>query len=419
MKKIYTQILLLFFISIGSFEFLFGQDTLSSDGLLIEARKAAFNKDNYPLAKSYLFRALKISPDYADIQIFLGRINSWTKNYDSARYYFNTVLVSNPAYEDASAALTDVEYWSNQDKMALLVCNEGLKYHPSSETLLVKKAKILDGMRRYKEAEETIQLAVKINKNNTEARSIANRIKEFSVKNKVGLTYDYVYFDKQFENPWHLVSFDYSRTTGIGSVTGRINYANRFSENGVQYEMDAYPRLSKTFYTYVNVGYSDNVGIFPHWRSGLSLFANLPKSYEAELGFRYLQFSADPTWIYTGYLGKYYKSWLFGLRTYLTPGTFVKKVSASYSASARYYYGSANDVIAFNMGYGISPDDRLNSIQIENNFRLDSYNAGLSFKKKVSNFNVLTIAVSWVNQEYLPQTIGNQFQTGIAWLHRF
>ena len=204
MKKIYTQILLLFFISFGSFEFLFGQDTLSSDGLLIEARKAAFNKDNYPLAKSYLFRALKISPDYADIHIFLGRINSWTKNYDSARYYFNNVLVSNPAYEDASAALTDVEYWSNQDKTALLVCNEGLKYHPSSETLLVKKAKILDGMRRYKEAEETIQLAVKINKNNTEARSIANRSKESSVKNKVGLTYDYVYFDKQFEIRWNI-----------------------------------------------------------------------------------------------------------------------------------------------------------------------------------------------------------------------
>ena len=419
MKKIFFQILILLFISLVSVDFLFGQDTLGSDGLLIEARKAAFEKNDYPLAKSYLFRALKISPDYTDIRIFLGRINTWTKNYDSARYYFNSVLVTNPAYEDASAALTDVEYWSDQYTTALLVSNEGLKYHPSSETLLVKKAKILDGMHRYKEAEETIQLALGINKNNAEARSIANRLKESSVKNKLGLSYDYVYFDKQFNDPWHLVSFDYSRTTGIGSVTGRINYANRFAENGVQYEVDVYPRLSKTFYAYLNAGYSDNVGILPHWRSGLSLYANLPKSYEAELGFRYLQFSGDPTWIYTGYLGKYYKSWLFGLRTYLTPSTYAKKISTSYAASARYYYGSADDVIACNMGYGISPDDRLNSIQIENNNRLNSYNAGVSFKKRVSNFNVLTIAVSWVNQEYLPQTIGNQYQMGIAWLHRF
>lgn len=419
MKKIYGYISILLFISLGSIDFLYGQDTLSSDGLLIEARKAAFDKDDYPLAKSYLFRALKMSPDYADIRILLGRINAWSKKYDSARYYFNSVLSKDPAYEDASVALSDVEYWSDQYTTALLVCNDGLKYHPSSETLLVKKAKILDGMHRYKEAEETIQLALRINKNNTEARSIANRIKESSIKNRVGLSYDYAFFDKQFNDPWHLVSFDYSRTTGIGSVTGRINYANRFAENGIQYEMDAYPRLSKTFYAYVNAGYSDNVGIFPHWRAGLSLYANLPKSYEAELGFRYLQFLGDPTWIYTGYLGKYYKSWLFGLRTYLIPSTFVKKVSASYSVSARYYYGSADDVIAFNMGYGISPDDRLNSIQIENNYRLNAYNAGLSFKKRVSNFNVLTFAVSWVNQEYLPQTIGNQYQMGIAWLHRF
>ena len=70
MKKIYTQILLLFFISIGSFEFLFGQDTLSSDGLLMEARKAAFDKDDYSLAKSYLFRALKIRPDYANHRVW-------------------------------------------------------------------------------------------------------------------------------------------------------------------------------------------------------------------------------------------------------------------------------------------------------------------------------------------------------------
>ena len=394
-------------------------DTLSSDNNLLAARKAAFDKKDYPLAKIYLFRALQNSPDYADIKIFLGRIYTWTKGYDSARFYFNDVLKKDPAYEDASAALADLEYWNDNNEKALQISTDALQYHPESETMLVRRGKILNAMRRYAEAELTVEQALKINRNNSEARLLANRIKESSTKNKIGLSYDYVYFDKQFSDPWHLASFDYTRTTGIGSMTARVNYANRFKEDGVQYEFEAYPHISKTFYSYVNFGYSDNVGVFPQWRGGFSLYINLPKSYEADLGFRYLKFSGDPTWIYTGYLGKYYKSWLFGFRTYVTPSTFTSTVSASYTASARYYYGSADDVIGFSAGYGISPDDRLNSIQLDTKIKLVSYKAGISFKKKISKFSVISIDGSWFNQEYLPQTNGNQYQISVGWLHRF
>ncbi|MCK9404650.1 MAG: YaiO family outer membrane beta-barrel protein [Chitinophagaceae bacterium] len=395
-----------------------GQDT-TSDGLLREARKAAFDQNDYPTAKAYLYKALKISPDYADIKIFLGRIYSWSKEYDSARYYFNNVLKTKPDYEDASSALADLEYWNDDYPEALLVTEAAIKYHPGSENLWVRKAKILNTMRRYKEAQAAVEQALKLNRNNSEARSMANRIKESTSKNKIGITYDYVYFDKQFSDPWHLAGVDYTRTTGIGSVTGRINFANRFKENGVQYEIDAYPRISKTFYSYISAGYSDNVGVFPQWRGGFSLYANLPKSFEGELGLRYLKFSGDPTLIYTASLGKYYKSWLLSGRTYLTPSNFTKTVSASYSLSARYYYGSADDLIGATIGYGISPDDRLNAIQLDNTLRLISYKAGIVFKRKIAKFSVLTMDASWYNQEYRPQTKGNQYQISIGWLQRF
>ncbi len=414
LKHLFFLIGFTFIAGLGS-----AQDTTSSDGLFQAARKAAFDNSDYTTAKNYLYRGLQISPDYADLKVFLGRIHTWTKNYDSARFYFNAVLLKDPSYEDASSALADLEYWNDDNTKALAICESALKFHPESENLLVKKAKILNSARRFEEAQTTIDHALKINHNNTEARSLADKIKESSSKNKIGLSYDYVSFDKQFADPWHQLSFDYTRTTGIGSITGRINYANRFKENGVQYEIEAYPHISKTFYSYVSAGYSDNVGVFPQWRGGFSLYANLPKSYECELGFRYLKFSGDPTWIYTGYLGKYYKSWLFGFRTYLTPSTFTSTVSASYTASARYYYGSADDVIGFNAGYGISPDDRLNSIQLNSAAKLTSYKAGVSFKKKISKHSVITTDGSWFNQEYLPQTKGNQYQLSIGWLQRF
>ncbi len=395
------------------------KDTISSDGLLIAAKNAAFDKNDYTLAKNYLYQALLISPDYADIKNFLGRIHTWTKNYDSARFYFSAVLKAKPDYEDASQGFIDMEYRNDNYDKSLSLCNEALIFHPESVALLIRKAKTLNAMRRYTEAEKAINKALILDKNNTAVRKISNRTKELSSKNTLALSYDYVTFDKQFDDPWHLVSFDYTRTTGMGSVTGRINYANRFKENGVQYEIEAYPRISKTLYSYVSGGYSDNVGVFPNWRAGFSLYANLPKSFEGELGFRYLKFSGDPTWFYTAYMGKYFKSWLFGGRTYITPSVYTNVVSASYNISARYYYGSADDFIGGNFGYGISPDDNYNSVQIDSKIRLVSYKTGLLFKKKISTFNVLSFDASWANQEYLPQTNGNQYQISIGCVHRF
>ncbi len=394
-------------------------DTTSSDGLLLAAKKVAFEEDNYPKAKAYLYKAIAKSPNYADLRVFLGRIYTWTKNYDSARICFEEVLKQSPGYEDACIAYADMTYWNDDYQKSVSVSEEGLKYHPQSEDLLLRKARGLNILRRFQEADETVQQLVKLNKNNTEARALANRIRENATKNKIGVSYDFVTFDKQFTDPWHLISVDYGRTTGIGSVTGRITYANRFKTAGYQYELEAYPRISNTFYSYVGFGYSDQVGVFPHWRGGFSLYANLPKSYEAELGVRYLKFSGDPTWVYTGYIGKYYKSWLFGARTYITPSTFTSTVSSSYNISARYYYSSADDMLGLNIGYGISPDDRFNAIQINGNTKLVSYKAGIMFRKKVARFNVFTIDGSWFNQEYLPKTIGNQYQFSVAWLRRF
>jgi YaiO family outer membrane protein len=415
-KKILFSIFLCFsvFITVA-------QDTTSSDGLFQLARKAAFDEKNYTKAKDYLYRALAISPNYADIRIFLGRIYTWTDQYDSAKSCFTYVVNIKPDYEEVALAYTDLEYWNNHYTNALLICNNGLQYHPQSEDLLIRKAKILRVQKNYNQADSTIQIILKLNKNNSEARALADKIKEESAKRRMSVSYDYVYFDKQFANPWHLVSVDYGQSTKIGTVIGRINYANRFAENGVQFEADAYPKISKTFYSYVNLGYSDNVGVFPQWRGGFSLYANLPKSFEGELGFRYLQFTGTPTWIYIASLGKYYKSWLLGAKVYIVPSDYTSTVSASYNLSARYYYsGNADNVCGITAGYGISPDDRAVAIQLGTiNNQLPTYKLGAFYKKKVSRMNVLSIDATWYNQEYLPQTIGNQYQIGISWLFRF
>ncbi len=410
--------LILTFIFLFSFSFfLKAQKSFSSDELFKNARDAAFEFKNYDKAKELAYEALNISPTYADIDIFLGRIYTWDKEYDSARFHFTKVLDANPANEDASLAYADLEYWNEHYENSLAICNRALLLYPHSEELLVKKAKNLSALKRYYEAKNITSSVLKINKKNASAKSLAISLKDKVAKNKITLGYENSSFDKQFDQPWHLGSISYTRKTNLGSFIGRLNYANRFGENGWQGEVDAYPHISKIFYAYINFGYSGNVGVFPNYRAGFSLYANLPKSFEAEVGMRYLYFTSA-TNIFTASLGKYYKNFLFTARTYLTPS--LGSVSQSYILSARYYLKGADDYIGLSMGTGISPDDNSQNIQFSNKLtRLSSHKISADFDHTFLKWNVISIGAGLINQEYKPSVKGNQFNISVGFSHRF
>lgn len=394
------------------------QTSLSSDELFQQARRAAFDEKNYAKAISLSKRALLKSPNYADIRVFLGRLYTWSDKPDSARLEFSQVLARRPDNEDAAFASASLEYWNNNSAGALRIVVSGLKYHPASGDLLLLKAKVLNDLKRYSEANNTLDTLIKADPGNSSARALAERIKDNSSKNKIGVTYDYISFDKEFSAPWHLASVEYARQTDMGSIIGFVNYANRFNTNGLQYELDAYPHISKTFYAYMSGGYSDNVGVFPRTRAGFSLYANLPASFEAEAGFRYLHFTGD-TWIYTASVGKYYKSFWFNFRTYLTPSN--SSISQSYTLKARYYTGGADDYISLGIGTGISPDDPRNIILLNNgqNYKLMSNNISAAYYLSFKRLNILFFTASLDHQEYQFQTWGNQLDLGIGYQRRF
>ena len=418
LKLNFNQIFLVVFVLFSQLPALQAQEDLSSDELFIKARNAAFEKKDYPQAIAITKQALEKSPDYADIRIFLGRLYTWTDKVDSARVEFERVLEKNPGHEDGSLAYASLEYWNDNSKKAKAIVNNGLEFHPKSEELLYLKARILTDLREFPEANNTVNTLLKINPGYSKARGLSESIKDASSKNKIGVTYDFVYFDKRFDDPWHLASIDYGRQTKFGSVTARMNYANRFLTDGVQFELDAYPRISNTFYTYISAGVSKKDGIFPRFRTGFSLYANLPWSMEAEAGFRMLKFT-DETWIYTASLGKYYKNYWFNLRTYLTPSN--ESVSQSFSLNVRYYMGGADDYLSLSVGTGLSPDDPTNNILYNNGdtYKLKSNDISIGYRKSINTTNVIFITAEIENQEYQQGVKGNQLQVGIGYNKRF
>jgi len=394
---------------------MYSQQNLSADELFVKARNAAFEQKDYPASIALAKEALEKAPNYTDISVFLGRLYTWNKDLVSARAIFEELEKKEVQDEDYFLAYASLEYWNDQNTKAIEILDRGLSYHPKSETLLLLKTKVYFGMDNYEEADKAVTTLLTINPKNTEARALAVRINELNSKNAVGIVYNYSHFDKQFDDDWHIVGVSYKRITPIGSVILRGNYANKFAQGGTQIELEAYPRLSKMFYLYVGGGYSDDVGLFPKYRTGVSLNANLPHSFEAEIGYRQLYFSSS-IWMYTAAVGKYYKNFWFNLRTYITPDS--KNISHSYTGTVRYYTKGAQDYFAFHIGTGISPEENRNNLLENETFKLKTFKIGGEYNFSYHS-NLFSVGTMYYNQEYRPGEKGNQFDITLGYTRKF
>ena len=149
-------------------------------------------------------------------------------------------------------------------------------------------------------------------------------------------------------------------------------------------------------YSYFNVGFS-NASFFPDYRLGFSLYRNLPKSFEAEVGIRYLKFNS-PTIIYTGSIGKYYSNFWFSLRPYLIPGN--EGLSRSLSLITRYYLkGGSDNYLTLTVGSGISPDQFTRNINLEAP-NVSSQNIRLGFQHLFLKRYIFSTGVGYRNDEF-------------------
>jgi len=394
---------------------IYGQQNVSADELFVKARTAAFENKDYPTSISLARQALETAPDYTDISVFLGRVYTWNKDPESARMVFEELGKKDVKDEDYFVAYASLEYWNDQNAKAISITDKGLGYHPQSEALWVLKAKASYANKEYAESEKAVKAVLAINPKNTEANSLAVRINEFTSKNAVSLTYNYSHFDRQFDDDWHVVGLSYRRATSIGSFILRGNYANKFAQNGTQIELEAYPRLSKMFYLYVGAAYSNDVGLFAKYRTGVSLNASLPHSFEAEIGYRQLYFS-NSIWMYTASVGKYYKNFWFNLRTYITPDN--RNISHSYTGTVRYYTRSAQDYVAFQIGTGISPEENRNNLLENETFKLKTFKIGAEYNFTLKT-NAFSLGTMYYNQEYRPDEKGNQFDITLGYTRKF
>ena len=403
-RYIFIQILIIIY---STSNIVYSQETFDPDSLFKNAISQSKAKD-YDKAINTCKQILERYPNYNDVRTYLGTIYSWNNRYDEARAEFKSVLDRDADDRDATIAAINNELWSDNYETALKITNDWLAKKNNDIDVIFVKIKILEHFEKYKEAiDETIKILT-IESDNKKAIIKKKDLKLQNAKNSIGLTYN---VDAYKDNtPHHLFYADYSRKTPLGSVIGRVNYAERFGNKGYQFEADAYPRYFKNTYGYVNFGYSEAAGLFPKYRYGFDVYHNFPKALEASLGIRYLIFSSSEVAIYTGHFGKYLGNYWLSLRPFITPGNTGTSFSGIFQI--RRYFSSSKDYMGLSFGLGSSPDDKRKYFDTVSN--LASNKIKLEYNKPFATFWIFNINAAYENEEYFPSKFRDIYSVGIG-----
>jgi YaiO family outer membrane protein len=378
--------------------------SLNADELFTIARDKAFNGEREE-ARKLCRMALEKNPNYLEIAVFMGRTYSWDGKRDEARKVFKGVLEKEPAHIDATLAIADVEIWDDKPQDAIVYLDKALAVYPNNFDLLFKKAKALVDAKKDEEALIVLSRAIELKPGNKDCIELRESIRGRKLKNTlaVSLAGDYYTDSDPKIDPMYYSYVQFGTITKLGSLIGRVNYAHRFGSDGIQPEVDFYPRLWKGAYGYFNYGFTIS-DLFPRHRIGGEVYQSLPKSFEASLGFRNLRFDSSEVMIYTASVGWYYKNYWFNARTYLTPDKDLGAISKSLNLTTRRYFSDANNYISFAVGGGFSPDTR----RIQTNVGLDSGNniyflksqkVTIGFQKSIRYNLLLNGEVYYSNQE--------------------
>ncbi|WP_303316318.1 YaiO family outer membrane beta-barrel protein [Flavivirga abyssicola] len=395
----------------------FGQQKVfkgDPDNAFKVARDLAFNKQRKESQDSLLLILTKY-PDYHDIRSFLASTYSWDGHYKKAKEAFNYVLKKSPDRLDTWKAAIKNELWSAAPYSALEMVKKALTHFPENSEILYLKASAEDASNNPEEALATIKTILKNDSKHEKAIAYKASLTTKLSLNTIGLKASVDLYSQVFD-PMQFYLIKYARATKYGSIHTKINFNRRFQSNGVQFEVDMYPRIVNGLYAYLNFGVANSF-LFPDVRYGAELYKSLPKSFEASLGFRALKFSSTTT-IYTGSIGWYQKNNYWAFRAYVTPGE--PKASKSGTLSFRKYRRDVNNYFSVDVGAGFSPEEnRFNFGGNEDaiiNLQSQKFNLGYYFSSK-NNHNLWGAQAGIAHQEisFNPGTYFWIYSFSLSW----
>lgn len=397
---------------------IFIKECHAQDSLLYKKAIYFTVKGEHSRAKDICRYILQKNPDQVNAGVLLGRLYSWDRQFDSSIVILQNIVIEHPEDKEALNALINTERWSGNLDQALVYANKGLSMDSSSEKLLLQKAKILDRLNKHGEAVNTIGRMLFFYPGNAAAinflKYLENEKTLQSERHGVGISYVHDAFNKKY-SPWNYTSIYLFSRGKHGAISAEVNYANRFNTNGMQYEISLYPKISHVVSAYINAGYSSSI-IFPNYKLGASLYYDIARKSEVELGIRYLNFTIlqYPIVAFTGSFRIYVNKLRLSIRPYIIPQK--TGFDQSYYFTIRYYLPNPENNITLTLNTGLSPKEYFDpSLNAPTKFHSKTQRAIIYIQHTFfSPKNIIKATIGYERRAYYNQAGLNRFTSGLS-----
>jgi YaiO family outer membrane protein len=325
---------------------LLAQEGMDPEQEYLRIRSIAFSGDHVT-AGTEARKLVNAFPEYGDARILLARITAWQNDYENASAILDTLLSSDPGNSDAISLKEDIDRWS--------------KKSGTSATDLV-----------------------------------------------AGYSFDT--FTEPYSLLWQVFKAGASHRFGWGTGsllvnTGHISFGEDIlnSSTEVQFEAEAYPKLSGKNYAYFNYAYSPG-RYFPSHRAAAEIWQVLPAGWSVSAGLTYYYFDKN---IFIGcasvekYTGKYW----FSLKGYV----YFKDIGPTTSVyfSMRRYFDDF-DYLQLTLGTGTAPDE---SFTLRNDLdRLNANSIRLSYFNRFRNAMTFRIGAGYSSEEFAEGLLRDRFE---------
>jgi YaiO family outer membrane protein len=312
-------------------------------------RTIAFSGD-YATAAREARTLVNSYPDYGDARILLGRILAWQKDYKNAAAVIDTLLMSEPDNQDAISARRDITLWS---------------------------------------------------KENT------------PVATDVRAGYFFDTFKEPYSRYWQVFSAGAGHRFNWGPASAGVNIGNLIVDDPqtlrateLQFEAEAYPRLSDKNYAYLSYAFSPG-SYFPKHRAGLEIWQVLNEGWAIAAGSNYYHFNRD-FFIANASVEKYITKYWLSLKGYV----YFKDngPTTSFYLNVRRYFND-KDYLQLTLGTGTAPDEPFD-IQ-EHLMRLSANSLRLAYNKNISAKLTMRLNAGYSREEYQEDIWRNRFEGGI------
>lgn len=356
----------------------------SADSAFTQARELAFD-GNFEASRKVLDLLLLEDPGNYRYRLFRLQTLVWDKQYDAARPQIEALILEDTNAREIYNLRVRNELYAKDHDLCVRYCDDGIKrFKGDNEFFHVTKVQSLVSQNSYHDALDAVNLALDDYPDNNELE----QLKTFLLNQLIvdGLTFGGFidYFTKGYK-PWLYGFAQYGKQTPVGAFIARVNVAERqqnFASFGVQGEIDAYPRLSRKSYMYLNVGYSPSQ-IFPAFRAGGEYYTMIGNTnFEGSLGMRYLDFLFNQVIMFTGSVGYYWGNEYVAFRPFVISDVYG--VGTTYNFLYRKFFSGKGDFLQVTAGGGVIPDERVLSLignTANQDTRLDNQYVGIAYQR--------------------------------------